>query len=116
MKKSIILPSGAFKFDTETQETALIESQREAISRIYRIEEDCIVSIRFKNYSKDIEAEAGDLVITFYDDDYPNKAVVIKNKDWVENLDTYNKIMQERKEKWAKDNSAKSEDTERISI
>lgn len=52
-------------------------------------------------YHKDFDAEAGDIIITFYDSNFDNKIVLIKNKDWSENLKKRIEDNQREKEAWA---------------
>ena len=76
---------------------------REAISRIVRIEEDCLV----KSEDKVVEAKSGDILIIFYERLFPNRFVIVKSNEWLENLDTYEKKMAESRD--AKSNEVLSE-------
>lgn len=76
--------------DPESMNVEDVKYAREAISRIVRIKEDCLV----KSGEKEIEAKSGDILITFYDQDFPNRFVVVRSKEWVENLDTYEELME----------------------
>jgi len=76
--------------DPESMNVEDVEYAREAISRIVLIKEDCLV----KSGEMEIEAKSGDILITFYDQDFPNRFVVVRSKEWVENLDTYEKLME----------------------
>ena len=92
--------------DPESMNIEDVEYAREAISRIVRIKEDCLV----KSGEKEIEAKSGDILITFYDQDFPNRFVVVRSKEWVENLDTYEKLTESYRVKKASKNCDMVED------
>lgn len=101
MKKLIIGNSGSVIFDPEVEEISDAPSQREAISRIYLVEEpmEVVVKRNDKNYT--MTAKKDDLVIKFYDQDYEYPAIVVRSKDWTKNIKGYNKKMEERRLKVA---------------
>lgn len=72
-------------FEKHTVDT--LDACRAAINDIYIAPED--IEIRYKKNGRDvvIKAETGDIIITFYREDwiaYP--VVVVKNKDWKTNV------------------------------
>lgn len=89
--------------DPTSGDVKRIESERNGVDNIFIVPENCIVRI------DDIvlDAEAGDLVITFYESKFPNKAIVVKSDMWKQNLKAYQDYIQKQKEEWAKskDNS-----------
>lgn len=91
MKKLIIANTSAFMFDTETCGIDFIDSSRSAVNRIYRVSEDCELNVKIGNFIKEFNVKKGDIVVTFYEDVFPNKVVIIDNKEWNENLDAYEK-------------------------
>lgn len=76
--------------DPESMNVEDVEFAREAISRIVRIKEDCLI----KSGEKEIEAKSGDILITFYESAFPNKFVLVRSEEWIKNLDTYEKLME----------------------
>lgn len=70
-----------------------ILADRSAICNIIVIREDCNV----KTTNGYIEAKKGDIAISFYEEHFPNKIVVVTSKEWLENIDTYNEKMNECK-------------------
>ena len=100
MKKFIIGEQGSVLFDTETQEISSLESKREAISRIWVVEEPMTIVCQTKRANYELNAKKGDIIIKFYDYDYPFPVVLVKSKDWVKNINTYDekmrKVMEER--------------------
>lgn len=72
-----------------------ITTDRMAISNMVVVKDDCHV----KTENGYIEAKKGDIVLTFYEDLFPNKVVVITSEKWLENINTYNTIMEERNNK-----------------
>ena len=61
-----------------------------------------IVSIYEKGDKKTtVDCKAGDIVITFYEKEFPNPVIVVNNEQWEENINTYETNEQKRKEEWA---------------
>lgn len=103
MKNLIIANGVAAIVDPATLDVETQSSDREAIQRIWRIKEDCKIKAVFGEETFEKDAKAGDIVITFYEKDYPNKMIVIRSDEWNENLAAYDVKMQALKEKWAKE-------------
>lgn len=107
MKKFIINEQGNVLFDTETQEISSIDSAREAISRIWVVEEPMTVVCQTKKAKYELTAKKGDIIIKFYDCDFPFPVVIAKSKDWVKNINTYNEKMRKAmEERFAKKKEA----------
>jgi hydroxymethylpyrimidine pyrophosphatase-like HAD family hydrolase len=102
MKKFIINEQGNILFDTETQEISSIDSAREAISRIWVAEEPMTIVCDTKRAKYELAAKKGDIIIKFYDYDYPFPVVIAKSKDWVKNIDAFNKEMEKRRKETEK--------------
>lgn len=92
---------GAVMID-ENSNPVGITSEVQGISRIYKLDQD--TRIVYMKYDKKIELDgkAGQLLIFFYRDTFPNRVVLIDSKEWRENIDAHNKSVQEEKERWAK--------------
>ena len=104
MKTLYFTNTGQIVFDEETREVNSISSDREGINRIYLIEEPMtIVYKREEGDSYSETAEAGDIVVVFYDRDFKYPIVVAKSDKWNENLIEYRKKIQADKERWAKE-------------
>lgn len=101
MKTLYIANSCNMLIDQENNTVRSLETQREAISRIYLATEPMHVVYGNGEYNKEVDVKKDDLIITFYDDSFKNRMIVVKNKDWVNNIKDYNKRQQEEKEKWA---------------
>ena len=43
----------------------------------------------------------GDIIASFYTNDFPNRVVVVKSDKWVENIKTLRANEQKKKEEWA---------------
>lgn len=99
--KTIMLPRIGYILDPMSGDIKHIDSERNAVDNIFIVPENCIVRID----DTVLDAEAGDLVITFYESRFPNKAVVIKSDMWKQNIKAYQDYMQKQKEEWAKSNS-----------
>lgn len=85
------------KIDEETLDVDIVESKREAISRIYLIDEPGVLSTE----DGDTNVKSGDIVIRFYESKFPKKVIVVKSKDWKNNLKVYDETLQKEKEQWA---------------
>lgn len=83
--------------DPESMNAEDVEFAREAISRIVRIKEDCLI----KSGEKELEAKSGDILVTFYEREFPNRFVLVRSKEWAENLDVYEKQMESYRTKSA---------------
>ena len=99
--------------DQENATVSELKSSRTAVGDVYLIEEDIHVITGNSNISKDIEhytgeqfdAKVGDILISFYEQKFPHKFVLLHSDEWKENIETYNKISQEEAEKWATKNT-----------
>lgn len=87
--------------DSENESCGHLQTEREAISRIYLIGEPMHVVYGDDEDRKEFDVKKDDILVKFYDPNFPNKIVVVKSKDWVKNLKDYNKHQQELKEQWA---------------
>lgn len=88
--------------DTENETANRIESARQAIDRIYLAEEPMHVVFGEGETHAEADVKKGDLIITFFCRDFKNRMVVVKNKQWAENITLWEKAEQEEKERWAK--------------
>lgn len=90
-KKTIVITksNGVVSVDPSTLEVGEVTSEREAISRIFIVQEDCI--IKYGNDTRN--AEKGNIVVVFYEGLFPNKFVIVDCAEWLENLVAYNTKM-----------------------
>lgn len=95
--KYLIVDAG-YTFDDSTKVIKRQYSERQSINSVYMVKEDC--TVLFGDQAE--PANAGDIVITFYESKFPKRMIVVKSEDWKNNLDTYNEIEQKEKEEWAK--------------
>lgn len=84
--------------DFESQTVEQVEGSREAISRVYLVNEDCIV--KYNNTER--HAKSGDIIVVFYENNFENKFVVVTSEDWKNNIETYNKKMADAQLKCSK--------------
>ena len=112
MKTMYIYNGANMVVDTKTQEISSMDSCREAISRIYKIEEDTDIIVKKNDGSYyNLKGSAGDILIVFYENYFENPAVLISSKEWSDNLDGYARKIQKEKEEWAKRNADKTVNT-----
>lgn len=101
MKNLFISNSSNIWIDTEDNSCDTLQSQRDAIQRIYLAQEPMHVTYQSGEYKREMDVKKDDLIITFYTNDFENRMIVVKSEDWVNNIKKYNKHEQELKEKWA---------------
>ena len=94
-----LMVDAGYTFDDSTKVIKRQYSERQSINSVYMVKEDC--TVLFGDQAE--PANAGDIVITFYESNFPKRMIVVKSEDWKNNLDTYNEIEQKAKEKWAKE-------------
>lgn len=87
--------------DTDTNEIGSIPSAREAIQRIYVSPEPMHVVYQSGKHKEEADVEKNDIVVTFYENEFDRRMIVLKSEEWVSLIDNYEKKMQEQKEKWA---------------
>lgn len=107
MKTMYIANNTNVVVDTEKQEFDNIYSERDAISRIYIIPEKMKVIVKSGEKNVEFDAEADDILITFYESSFDVPAVIVKSKDWLNNIKGYNRKVQEEKERWAQQKAAR---------
>ena len=100
MNTLYITRSGKVMLDENNKPSAFNSSIR-SIDDIFTIKEDTKVVFDRGETSTELYAKEGDMVITFYNEDFPNKAIVINSKEWFENIKANNEAEQKRKEEWA---------------
>lgn len=91
----------AIMIDNDTLDVKKIAEDRAAISSVYLIEEDCTVKCATDDPVKIFDASAGDILINFWANTFPDKWVLVKNKVWAENIKRDREEQQRTKESWA---------------
>ena len=101
MKTLYITRGNNIVVDTENNTVDRMSCERTAIDDLYRVKEPMHVIYQRGEYKREADVVPGDIVITFYDSDFLHQMIVVKNSDWAEMLDAYEKQQQEEKERWA---------------
>ena len=114
MKKLIIKNGYMFDVDTDANKLQKIQYDRGGIDSVYLIDEerDLFIQDNEDNITE-THVVPGDIIVSFYTDDFPNKVIVVKSDKWVENIKTLRANEQKRKEEWA---SKQSENIQKCSI
>lgn len=87
MKTLYLTSNGAnICIDDEQKTAEWIDSEREAIQRIYLAKEPMHIVYNAGEYKRELDVEENDLIITFYTDDFENRIISVKSEDWVNNL------------------------------
>ena len=83
---------------------------RQAVDDVYLLKEDTKILSFDKDGNKyEKIGKAGDIVITFWEDEFPHRIIVVSNNEWRDNIETYNVKEQKRKEEWAAKHANESE-------
>lgn len=101
MKTLYLTQSGTIALDSETQKPCSIYPKIESIRNVYLITEPTKIVYSYGEKTEELYAEADDIVILFYRDDFKHNVVVAKSAGWVENIKDYDEKEQKRKEEWA---------------
>lgn len=101
MKTLYITRGNNIVVDTENNTVDRLTCARTAIDDLFRVKEPMHVVYQRGEYKREMDVEPGDLIITFYDNEFLHQVIVVKNSDWAETLDAYEKAEQKRKEDWA---------------
>ena len=110
MKTLYITNGGNVCIDPEEDFVDRMPSEREGISRIFLAREPMRVVYAEGEYRRELDVKKDDIIITFYSNDWKERIVVAKSKDWVKNLKKWNEEEQRRKEEWAAKNAGQDED------
>ena len=101
MKTLYITRGNNIAVDTENNTVERLTCARVAIDDLFRVKEPMHVVYQRGEYKRELDVEPGDLIITFYDNEFLHQIIVVKNSDWAETLDAYEKAEEKRKEEWA---------------
>lgn len=100
MKKLLVEPQKwgkIFDVDFDNQTVNQVINVRNAIDQIYLVKEKEQVIIKNRDGSTtETTVEPDDILVTFYEDDFPHRFVVVKSKEWAENIKTFESKAQER--------------------
>lgn len=74
----------------------------QAIDDVYLLNEDTkIISFDKDDNKSEKIGKAGDIVVSFWKNEFPHRIIIVSNNEWKENIETYNAAEQKRKEEWA---------------
>lgn len=100
MKKLLVEPQKwgrVFDVDFDNQTVDPIINVRCAVDKVYLVKENEQVIIKNRDGSTtETTVKPGDILVTFYEDDFPHRFIVVKSKEWAENIKTYESRAQER--------------------
>lgn len=100
MNTLYITGSGRIMLD-ENNNPSSVERSRTSIDDVYYIKEDTKVVFNRGEYKTEVEAKAGNIVVVFYEKEFPNRVIVVDSEPWRENLEAYEAWEQKQKEEWA---------------
>lgn len=114
MKKLIIKNGYMFDIDVDANKLQKIQYDRASIDNVYLIDEerDLFIQDNEDNVTE-THVVPGDIIVSFYTNDFPNRVIVVKSDKWTENIKTFRANEQKRKEEWA---SKQSENIQKRSI
>lgn len=77
--------------DTENQTAEMLDTEREAIARIYLAKEPMHIVYQAGLYKREMDVDTDDIIVTFYTDEFKNRIIKVKSDEWVENLTSWRK-------------------------
>ena len=95
MKTMVIREGMNMTLDPDTKEIGTVPSAREAIQRLYVAPEPMHVIYQSGQRREEADVETDDIIVTFYTDDFDKRMIVVKSKEWAENIKAYEKRQQE---------------------
>ena len=95
MKTMFIKEGINMTVDFDTNEVSSIPSAREAIQRIYVAPEKMHVIYQTGKHIEEADVEKNDVIVTFYTDEFDKRMIVVKSEEWIKNLESYEKRMEE---------------------
>ena len=105
MKTLYISRGNNILIETENNTANKLESSRQGIDNLFIAKEPMHVVYGYGEDNEEFDVDTNDIIITFYPKEFKNKALVIKNEKWLENITEYDKAQQEEKERWASINT-----------
>ena len=84
-----------FKFNTDTEQLNALPTEREAIRSITLIKEPGVLV----DGDNEINVKSGDIIVRFYERYFDKNMIVVKSKDWKNNLNAYNTKLEEERNK-----------------
>lgn len=114
MKKLIIKNGYMFDIDTDANRLQKVQYDRALMDNVYLIDEerDLFIQDNEDNVTE-THVVPGDIIVSFYTNDFPNRVIVVKSDKWVENIKTLRANEQKKKEEWA---SKQHENIQKCSI
>ena len=100
MKTLYITNNSNILIDTENNSCNTLRCDRGGVNDVFLVDEPMHIVYGYGEHHRELDAEAGDIIITFYSD-FINKLIIVKNEDWKNNLIDYRKQEEEEKLRWA---------------
>lgn len=95
--------SASLMLDTDNDSVKRINDKYVSFNNVFVIPEDCTILFDDGKKQTEYEAKAGQIAITVYRSSLPNQLILINSDQILENIEAYEKEMQEEKERWAKE-------------
>ena len=101
MKTLYITQGSNIVIDESTNSCSSLNTERQSINSIYLVKEPMHVVYGYGDDNEKLSVSKDDIIITFYNNDFKKKIVVVHSPEWADVLKDYNKKIQEEKERWA---------------
>ena len=101
MKTLYITDSGTILLDNDIKEVTDFYPARNSINDIYAVKEDMHVVVsnyRGTGEKYELDAIAGDVIVSFYEQSFPNKVIIVKSKEWFDNIIAYESLSKKNKQ------------------
>lgn len=107
MKTLLVTNRTAVMFNPDDQSLKTVNEDRGTVRSVFLVPEECDIKYTYWNSKdrKDVEgtmhANAGDILVNFWDDDFTQPWILVKSDEWKGNIEAYRTAEQRRKEEWA---------------
>lgn len=102
MKTLYITQGNNILVDSENNTANRLKADRTSIDSMYLIDEPMHVVYGTGEYKRELDAEPGDIVLTFYHSEFKDKIIILKKaEEWSNNIMDYREKEQQEKLRWA---------------
>lgn len=105
MKKLYLTVSSNILVDQDTEKSVKLDHCYNKIEKTYRVPEDCEMCFTKGDDIFKEQLNKGDVVVTFYDNNLPHPYAILRDGAFKENVNKLFELEEERKLKWAQENS-----------
>lgn len=101
MDKLLVQGGWMFKVNTDNNTVKKADTAHAAVDHVYLVDKDQIAYFQNGDTVTPVDIKAGQIIVTFYDDVYPHRYIVVDSTEWAENIKAAKAEEQHQKEEWA---------------